>query len=446
MSGDYFYLNSDCLLVTGAVNGAIYCLASGDVYAIDCASREVLELSEMRIPISSIRPRLKKEASKTEIISYLQKLEAWQLGSFSRNPVPPPKIRIQPPSSTLRKIWLELVKNCNLRCVHCYADSSPFSDNGSLSLKQWQAVISEAASLGAKWIQFIGGEPLLYGKRNIFKLILAARGARYEFVEVFTNGTLLDDEYIDFFAEQGVHLALSIYSKRPEIHDRVTQSPGSFQRMMSNVEKLQCCGVPLRLGLVVMKQNCQYEEETLNWVKKTFTGIHVDSDIVCSVSCGRNQLLAYFTPDLCQRRLRTEPSFPKVKLESFIKNKFGHSCLNGELCVQSDGAVYPCIMDRKHILGSVTKSSLGRVIESGATRTIWGLSKDQISTCCDCEYRYACSDCRPLAMFVAEALHGPQPDLLVKDPFCLYDPHQGKWGEANEFMKRVAAKEPSTSR
>lgn len=442
LSGNHFFLSADCLLVTGAVNAAIYQLSSGDVYATDGVGREILELCEQGMPISSICPRIKKVEDKAEIIDYLQRLERLRLGNFSHNPVPSPKVELQPASRELRKIWLELKTSCNLRCVHCYADSSPYRDNKSLRLKQWQAVISEAASLGAKWIQFIGGEPLLYGKRSLFELISTAQKAQYDFIEIFTNGTLIDDEYVDFFAAHDVHIAVSIYSKRPDVHDEVTQSPGSFHRMMRNVEKLHRRGVPFRFGLVVMKQNCHYEEETLGWIKTAFGDVHVSSDIVRCTVGGRHQQMTLLTPDLWKRRLRTEPNFPKVTLGSFTRNKLGHPCLNGEICVQANGAVYPCIMDRTRVLGNVTESTLREIVHGEATQDIWVLSKDQIPVCCDCEYRYACYDCRPLAVAMAEAIVQPQPSWLTKDPCCLYDPYTGEWGNAGEFMDKVAASEP----
>jgi radical SAM protein with 4Fe4S-binding SPASM domain len=446
LSGDHFFLNSDCLLVSGAVNAAIYHLSTGDVYSIDGVGRQIVEMCEWGMPLSSIYPLMPKVEDKAEIIKYLQRLETLRLGNSTQNPVPPQKVQIQPPPYALAKIWLELTSSCNLRCVHCYADSLPRKDNCSLSLHKWQAVISEAASLGARWVQFIGGEPLLYGKRNLCQLILTARKARFGLIEVFTNGTLIDDEYVGFFAEHGVHIALSIYSKRPEIHDKVTESPGSFHRMMKNIEKLRHHGVPLRFGLVVMKQNLHYEEETLEWIRTWFGDVHVSSDIIRGTVGGRDRQMALLTPELWGRKLRTEPDFVKVTMDSFTRNKFGHSCLTGGICVQADGAVYPCIMDRTQPLGTVTESNLTDVVEGRATRAIWGLSKEQLPVCCDCEYRYACPDCRPLAVAMAEATGQPHQGLLAKDPCCLYDPYKGEWGDAGEFMDTVAKREPLTTR
>ena len=42
--------------------------------------------------------------------------------------------------------------------------------------------------------------------------------------------------------------------------------------------------------------------------------------------------------------------------------------------------------------------------------------------CKDCEYRFACKDCRPLAKSVDGCQNG-------KNPRCKYDPYTGNWNK-----------------
>ena len=72
---------------------------------------------------------------------------------------------IQDPSATncLRFLWLEITGKCNLLCTHCYADSGPEADlYGNMAFEDWTRAISEAAELGCRQIQFIGGEPTMH--------------------------------------------------------------------------------------------------------------------------------------------------------------------------------------------------------------------------------------------------------------------------------------------
>src|SRR5438045_3225579 len=62
----------------------------------------------------------------------------------------------------LRFLWLELTGRCNLHCVHCYADSSPTSNHGTMTTHDWEVVLDQAQELGVRKVQFIGGEPTLH--------------------------------------------------------------------------------------------------------------------------------------------------------------------------------------------------------------------------------------------------------------------------------------------
>lgn len=59
-------------------------------------------------------------------------------------------------------LWLELTGKCQLECVHCYAESSPTGTHGTMTAADWRRVIAEAASMGVRTVQFIGGEPTLH--------------------------------------------------------------------------------------------------------------------------------------------------------------------------------------------------------------------------------------------------------------------------------------------
>ena len=52
----------------------------------------------------------------------------------------------------------------------------------------------------------------------------------------------------------------------------------------------------------------------------------------------------------------------------------------------------------------------------------WKLTKDYVDGCCSCEYRYACHDCRPLAI-------GTTGGIYDKYPRCCYEPLNGIWKE-----------------
>jgi MoaA/NifB/PqqE/SkfB family radical SAM enzyme len=62
----------------------------------------------------------------------------------------------------LRFAWLEITGKCQLSCAHCYAESGPTGTHGAMSGADWHRVIDQAADLGVRMVQFIGGEPTLH--------------------------------------------------------------------------------------------------------------------------------------------------------------------------------------------------------------------------------------------------------------------------------------------
>ncbi len=114
----------------------------------------------------------------------------------------------------LRFLWLEITVKCNLTCVHCYADSGPTAAlHGTMKTSDWTKVIDEAADLGCRQLQFIGGEPTLHPELD--RMIVHARARGFTFVEIFTNATRLSAGLISCFRENDAHVAASFYRTTP---------------------------------------------------------------------------------------------------------------------------------------------------------------------------------------------------------------------------------------
>ncbi|MCL5012032.1 MAG: radical SAM protein [Patescibacteria group bacterium] len=416
-------LNSNCFLVEGAINGALYDLESGHVYSIDNLSTQVLHQCEKKISLKQIEAD--HLDSKLSIVDYLRSFEKLGVGRFLIDGEYVDKMKLIPPKRKIDLIWLELVHDCNQQCLHCFG-SCPLRKSAnqqyaaSLSLEKWKGIISEAYSLGARRIQFTGGEPMLFGK-NIFLLIMEAKAIGYEQIEMFTNATLFDDEDIKLLSQYNVRVATNIYSDQPSIHDKITGLKGSFYKTVTNIKKLQESGVCVSLATILMKQNESCIRDTVMFTEKLGeTESLKHFDLVRPV--GRGKKNSVLSDNLVNWSLKKKPMFSKITMENFIRRKYGHSCWWGNIAITNDGLVLPCIMAREEVCGDLKVSSLHEIFDRDELVGLWKLSKDQIETCCDCEYRYACMDCRPLAK-------GESGNFLGKRLSCLYDPYRGVWQE-----------------
>jgi len=172
--------------------------------------------------------------------------------------------------SALDFLWLEVTRKCNLKCIHCYTDSSAqLPLMGRMQYDDWQRVLEQGASLGCRTVQFIGGEPILYP--HLTHLIADARVLDYRFIEVFTNGTLLNDSLFEIFQQFDVHLAFSVYAHGTEIHENITKKRGSFQKTLDGIRRALDHILTVRVGVTLMEAN----ENDLEKVKAILTQIGI---------------------------------------------------------------------------------------------------------------------------------------------------------------------------
>lgn len=91
-----------------------------------------------------------------------------------------------------------IAAECNLRCTGCYAWANGSCGDGQrkeqLNAEEWRRVFQEASDLGVSFILLAGGEPLL--RQDVIE---AASEFEHIIFPVFTNGTMLDDDYLNLF-------------------------------------------------------------------------------------------------------------------------------------------------------------------------------------------------------------------------------------------------------
>ncbi len=418
LMSSYFQLDEECVIVGGAKRGALYKLDTGDVYSIDPFARKVLQECEARRSIREVFREV-PEAEPGQILGFLRQAAEAGLGEFKDEPFRQPKQVAPHRCETLDFIWLELREDCNLRCMHCYAASEVGRAIANrLSIDEWKRILEEANGLGCRNMQFIGGEPFLFGPM-IFDLSEHAKGLGYQSMEIFSNLTFLKNEWVDSLVRLDLSVACSLYSKRPEIHDQITGVAGSFERTIGNIRRLLERGIRPRVCTTVTRHNEAYVQETMEFLSEL--GIkNFGYDAVRPAGRGGDRSLV--PKKLVVREIhRTQPEFAEVDRTTFVRNLSGNSCWQGKLVIASTGDVFPCIMQRDSPCGNVRSCSLREIVLRNIRR-YWDLSFDHIEVCRDCEYRYACYDCRPIAYGLTGRITG-------KSEYCRYDPYAGEYAE-----------------
>jgi MoaA/NifB/PqqE/SkfB family radical SAM enzyme len=241
---------------------------------------------------------------------------------------------------SLSFLWLEITGKCQLRCVHCYADSGPSGTHGAMERSDWYRVIDEAAALGVQMVQFIGGEPTMHP--DLPCLIDHALACGLE-VEVFSNLVHVRPELWELFDRPGVHLATSYYSDDPAQHEEITRRRNSYTRTRSNIVEAVRHSIPIRVGIIDVHDNQRAEH-------------------------ARAELMSLGVTDIGYDRLRQVGRGIRNQKQD-ITQLCGR-CSSGVLAVSSDGSVWPCVFARWLPVGDVRALSLAEIIAGDQLRSV----------------------------------------------------------------------------
>ncbi len=431
LSSDEFALAPRVLFVPGVLRGALYDLSTGRVFSLNSNACEILQGKQ----------------KDTKFWRSLEELGLANKDRDKRQGVLPELLR----KPKLEFVWFEVISNdCNESCIHCYAESMPPAyrkamgiptggfipleqiddrkkESKKISFEKWKELISDSYSLRCRRCQFIGGEPTLYRGENgetVFDLAEHAKSAGFEFIEIFTNATLLTEEKIKKIKDLGLNVAVSLYSIDEKTHDSITNVPGSFRRTTKSLELLREAGIPTRVETVLMRPNEKTIKQTQQYVEEMGFS-HRQPDVLRPKGRGDNPAIMPSKESVVQYGLMTSPNFVADR-NTLSRYLSGHSCLLGKITITDNGDVLPCIFSRNLAVGNLFSSSLQEIIVGQKLETIWRSTKDNVLVCQDCEYRYLCFDCRPLSEGVNQ---GKGEYLTAPYPRCTYNPYTGKWAK-----------------
>jgi len=126
----------------------------------------------------------------------------------------------------------------------------------------------------------------------------------------------------------------------------------------------------------------------------------------------------------------TKPSFFTLNIQAFTEARHHNSCLNRKISIDAEGNIKNC-PSMSQSFGNIKDTTLQEALDHPDFKKYWNITKDQIQTCKDCEFRYICTDCRAY-------LENPE-DAYSKPLKCGYDPYTGEWEEwSTHPMKQKA--------
>ena len=170
--------------------------------------------------------------------------------------------------------------HCNLACKYCYYLEKnklyPTAQRHLMSdemLEQFTREYIEAQTMSQVLFTWHGGEPLLrsidFYRKALSLQQKYARGRRIDNV-IQTNGTLLTDEWCEFFAQNHWLVGISIDGPQPDHdHYRLTAAgKPSWQKVMQGIKLLKKHGVEWNAMAVVNAYNANHPLEFYRFFKE----------------------------------------------------------------------------------------------------------------------------------------------------------------------------------
>ncbi|MBL1351744.1 MAG: radical SAM protein [Zetaproteobacteria bacterium] len=284
---------------------------------------------------------------------------------------------------SLGMVFIELTSQCNERCLHCYAESSPERQE-FLSFDEIYLSLQQIRELGRPFIQFTGGDPLIH--RDLIRLVQAAHQLDFQGIEIYTNGLLLTDKLLAQLQPYQPQLSFSVYADCAEIHDAITRVQGSWKRTLAAMQRAIDQGFEVRVGVVIMQENAEHIAELPHFLETKFglSPAHIRFDPVNTVGRGSTT----FLPE-------------HINIQSSHAIAQGES-RRGKLCIASNGDVYPCIFSRKLRLGNIREQSLPQIYMNLRYRDASQITEARWQTC---QEQLSCSDCQMIACLLAPPIH-----------------------------------------
>lgn len=368
--------------------------------------------------------------------------------------------------------------HCNLACKYCYYleknnlyDKSRRHIMSDEMLEQFTREYIEAQTMPQVLFTWHGGEPLMRSI-DFYKKALAlqkkyARGRRIDNV-IQTNGTMLTDEWCEFFAQNNWLVGISIDGPQ-EYHDhyRLTSTGNpSWQKVMHGIELLKKHHVEWNAMAVVNAYNADHPLEFYHFFKDNgcqylqFTPIverltkHQDGRTLASLADDKEIPLADFsvTPEqwgnfLCaifDEWVRNDVG--KMFVEIFdctLANWMGvlpGICAYSKNCghagvMEHNGDVYSCdhFVFPEYKLGNIRDHTLIEMLYGDKQHAFSRLKHTSLPRQCkECDMEFACHGECPKNRFEKDKYGEPGLNYLCKGYYQYYS-HVAPY---MDFMKR----------
>ena len=281
---------------------------------------------------------------------------------------------------TTAVVMLELTYNCSEKCIHCYNPGATRNDKEishrnereELTWNDYKNLIDDLAAGGTAKVCLTGGDP--FSRPFIWQMLeyLYEKGIA---VQLYTNGLALYGK-VDLLADlYPFDVSISLYGATPEIHDKITRTPGSFEKSLAVLEELKKYHITSIIKCCLMRSNFKSYPQKIKIAERLNAPIIIDvlRDPRCQYYVGK-EIANY---------------------GGFSRNKGDTACMVGynNVCVTPEGIIIPCCSFHTP-LGNVKDGNINELLTNNRKlRKIKHLFLREYSECGSHDYCDFCILC-----------------------------------------------------
>jgi AdoMet-dependent heme synthase len=306
-------------------------------------------------------------------------------------------------------VHLDLTYRCNERCVHCYLDHD---DHGEMTTAEISDVLAQLADAGVFFLSLSGGEVLM--RRDFFEIVERARKLLFN-VKVKTNGVMIRNKEAARLRQLGVEqIQISVYSHRPEVHDAITELPGSLERTIRAIRFLKSQGLKVTIANVLMRGNFGDQQGVVELAKELGAEYTLDPTITPKMD-GDTSIVALRIPGSELKQIFNNPELVG-NVEEFCAAPPapGEDIMNGLPCsaghtacyISPYGDVFPCVQFPLPS-GNVRRQKFIDIWRhSPQLNDVRSIRARDLPTCSTCAHVGTCTRCPGLA-YTEGNMRGP---------------------------------------
>jgi|GEM_PF-1041880 len=292
---------------------------------------------------------------------------------------------------------------CHLKCDHCYEDEESHPRRyDALSVDEYAVLFEDLAALGVIKLTITGGEVFL--RKDLFEILEEAAKRRF-YVELYTSGTLIDDDKARRLATLVHEVHISVYAPFAELHDKFTKRPGSFDKSVQAMKLCKAHGLDVQMKSNIMTFNVDLLDDMMDMADAFGVRYSFDPSVRARMS-GDEAPLQY---QVSKTELATKV-YNKPRLVAHFRQKTAESLCKGDsvitgddnvicsaatsgLSIGAEGQVSGCNFFASNV-GTIRERPLRELwLESDDFDAIRKARMSNLQKCGNCDVRSTCHPC-----------------------------------------------------